>query len=169
MASPAAPTIFCNSCGMANTSSNSSCVSCGRPFPELQYLASAISRPPSGVGGWLLLFCFAVCFSAPAWFVRTYLHSPFMLHWYMFASAVPVLLGIVAGALLAMERAQALVVLRIFFVALAAKSAIWFAMAVVEDNASFLRVAIPTLLQTVVWGLYFQNSARVRNTYGRNL
>jgi hypothetical protein len=89
----------------------------------------------------------------------------------MFASAVPMLLGIVAGVLLATERKQALVVLRLFFVALAAKSAIWFAMAVAEsgDKTTQLSVAIQTMVYTVIWALYFQNSVRVRNTYGRNL
>ncbi len=84
---------------------------------------------------------------------------------------MPVLLGAVAGVLLAMERAQALVVLRLFFLSLAAKSAIWFAMAVVAtgDKTNYLRVAAAALLQTIVWGLYFQNSVRVRNTSGRNL
>jgi hypothetical protein len=89
----------------------------------------------------------------------------------MFASAVPMLLGIAAGVLLATERRQAIVVLRLFLIALAGKSAIWFAMAAVEpgDKWLYLRVAIRTVLYTIVWGLYFQNSVRVRNTYGRNL
>ena len=94
-----------------------------------------------------------------------------MLQWFMFASAVPVLLGIVSGVLLGMERPQAIVIVRLFFLALAAKAAIWFAMAAVEpgDKWMYLKVAIQTMLYTIVWGLYFQNSARVRNTYGKNL
>jgi len=167
---PAAPAMYCNSCGTANSPSNPSCLHCGRPFPELQRQV-VVPTGPFGFEGWLILFSFGTCLLAPAWFVNAFLLPTFQPSLIMFASAVPMFLGIAAGVLLATERNQAIFVLRLFFVTLAAKSAIWFAMAAVEpgDKWPYLRVAIRTVLYTIVWGLYFQNSARVRNTYGRNL
>ncbi len=169
--SPAAPAIFCNSCGASNAPTNLGCLRCGRPFPETQPNVSSALKSPTGFGGWLLLFCFTTCFATPVSFARIYLRSPFQLHWLMFVTAVPMLLGIVAGGLLATERSQAIIVLRLFFLSLAAKGAIWMAVAFVEPGPKgpYLTVAMRTMLFTVIWALYFQNSARVRNTYGKNL
>src|SRR3954467_11655248 len=168
--SPAVRAMYCNSCGAANASSSRTCGQCQRPFLEF-ILPLTTSNGPSGFGGWLMWFCVGTCILTPAWFANAYLHPPIHLYRLMLVSGIAVLLGMIAGAMLWAERRDAFLALTIFFVFLAAKSEIWFALAFLNKGSReiYLGVATRTMLYTLGWVLYFHNSKRVKNTYGRNL
>ena len=169
--SPGANAVYCNSCGTANLPGSLSCVQCSRSFPESNLATSASSSDLSGFGGWLIFFCFGTCIGTPIWFAKEYLHPHLFFNWLAVLSAIPTLLGLVGGMMLAFENPQALVLLRLFFVSLLVKSAAWLSLLLIRsgNHQTYLMISLRTLLYVVIWSLYFLKSVRVRNTYGRNL
>jgi hypothetical protein len=183
--------VFCARCGEQIPDASETCPLCGRepsihidppaPLPPVSYpRATAQTLPavigPSGVGGWLLLFCVILTILAPlpmlmrastGWrFIPRYLFDDLRL-----------LYGIVVGGALWAKQPISLMLLRIYFIIAAAAAVL----GVLNLIATALRIHMSLLRMpgftpvleyvgiTLLWFAYFRRSVRVRNTYGSNL
>src|SRR4051794_37288649 len=96
-------------------------------FPRI-YSPSHNQQRSFGVWGMVDVILRRDCILTPAWFANTYLHPPIHLYRLMLVSGIAVLLGMIARVMLWAERRDAFLALTVFFLFLAAKSEIWFAL-----------------------------------------
>jgi len=183
--------VFCARCGEQIPDASEICPLCGKeasihidppaPLPAVPYpRATAQTLPvvigPSGVGGWLLLFCVVLTILAPlpmlmrastGWrFIPRYL-----------VDDLRVLYGIVVGGALWLKQPISLMLLRIYFIIAAGVAVLavlnLIATALRMHESLFLTRGFTGALEYVgimlLWFAYFRKSARVRNTYGSNL
>jgi hypothetical protein len=135
---------------------------------------------PSGIGGWLLLFCIVLTILSPL-FTMLQILPLLRLRRMPYPSSMldmlRVFYGLGVGVFLWMKRPIALVLLRVYFIAFAVMAALailaMIAISLRTHSSIFLSArftAIGTLLgYMMLWFAYFKKSVRVRNTYGANL
>jgi hypothetical protein len=143
------------------------CSKCGQLIKKIEYHPTVLAEP-RGVGGWLAVFCFAVCVAAPLTFMKAYVCPHPHLGWSMFLSGIPAACGVLAGWLIFVENSKAILFVQIFFALLLLKSFVWLSLWVISGfrDEDYLRIAIQTVVPVIVWFTYFQRSVRVANTFG---
>jgi hypothetical protein len=176
--------MFCSNCGQPVSTGQRFCSSCGSvQATEPASLSPATTQvypftAPAGqkyldVGGWILFFCLAHVVLGP---VRLFSHlsaAPTATDWfYRFLTVF----GIVVGVLLVTRTAYALEALKAYFLVAFLLNGIVLFKDMLGGSGSFDDSGIPFtarpvagVVATVIWFLYFQNSQRVKATYGRNI
>lgn len=139
---------------------------------------------PSGVQGWLLVYCILLTTLSPLLImfqifatmtVSAFRHMPDS---FLLLDALRVFYGVVVGVFLWAKKPIALVLLRIYFAAVA----VMLVLNTLRQIEFFMRIHSSQLYlsgrftvigmlmgYTVLWFVYFKKSVRVRNTYGANL
>jgi hypothetical protein len=96
---------------------------------------------------------------------------------YVLADAVRIAYGMVVGILLWTRRPISLLLLKVYFIIIAAQLLLYsmdmVAFSLRRHSSIFLAPAFPALAIgagiTLLWFAYFRKSVRVRNTFGANL
>jgi hypothetical protein len=144
--------------------------------PRVTALKIPVIIGPSGVGGWLLLFCISLTILAPLPMLMRASTGWHFIPRYLFDD-LRMLYGMVVGAALWLARPISLMLLRIYFIIAAAT----VVLGVLNVVAIALRMHVSLFLMPgftpalgyvgviLLWFAYFCKSARVRNTYGSNL
>ncbi len=183
--------MFCARCGEQIPDASKICPLCGRetsiqieppaPLPTTSHpRVAALTFPvvigPSGVGGWLLLFCVVLTILAPLPILMRASSGWRLIPRYSF-NDLRVLYGIVVGGALWLKQPVSLMLLRIYFIIAAATAVL----SVLNLIATALRMHVSLFLMPnftpaleyvgiiLLWFAYFRKSVRVRNTYGSNL
>ena len=184
--------MFCARCGEQIPDASETCPLCGReasiridppaPLPTLPHPQSAaLTLPaitgPSGVGGWLLVFCITLTVLAPLAVLFPVVALRRIPSNYFRPEIVRVLYGVIVGIVLWSRQAIALMMLRIYFVVLAVTLGLsWLrliALSLQSHTSVFLFPVFTAVLMytggSILWFAYFRKSIRVRNTYGSNV
>jgi hypothetical protein len=184
--------LFCARCGQQIPDASEICQLCGQetklklepvppasPSANVPYAFVTIPQVmgPSGVGGWLLLYCIGLTILAPlVTFTQIYTFWRFVNAYYLL-DTVRALYGVVVGIFLWMSRPLSLFLLRIYFIILGGTillTIMRLAAVALQTHASlfmmgsFTQIVVLTGF-TILWFAYFHKSVRVRNTYGANL
>jgi len=190
--------MFCARCGQQVPNATEICPLCGREAslrlvpqlaPDIPWVSKAslpistLSPGPSGVRGWLLFYCLGLTLLGPAYIlILLYFVSRFstvsyrLVTTHYFMDFLRVLFGLVVGIFLWMRRPGSLVLLKGYFIYIAAVTALFTLEAVsamMRSRSSIASSRFTSILFstgiTLLWFLYFRRSVRVRNTYGANL
>jgi hypothetical protein len=185
--------VFCARCGQQIPDASEICPLRGQqttlklnPVPapapaELRPPYAFVTIPqnlgPSGIGGWLLLYCIGLSVLTPLLGLaelsillrfRNYEYSLEILR---------VIYGTVVGVFLLMKRPVALFLLRIYFIVIAATLLLVLLRVIalalrIHTSLALVQGFTQVIVQTgfsILWFAYFRKSERVRNTYGANL
>jgi Protein of unknown function (DUF2569) len=145
---------------------------------QLPSLALPVVHGPSGVGGWLFLYCLTLTVLAPAYVLIDFSSRP-----YRYANpdslinVVRIIYGVVVGIALWRQHQRALLLLKVNFILIAALLALYslsmIAFALHEHSSVFQTPQFSAIAYSagfaLLWFAYFRRSVRVRNTYGANL
>ena len=182
--------MFCARCGQNIPDDSAFCQICGRrasldltptpvppaAVPNNPYPSIPQNFGPSGVGGWLLLYCSYSMLGLFYGFLL--LTRPLRLQnpAYLLA-AIRLLYGGVVGIFLWTKHSIALFLLRIYFVVIGVELLFdilrLVSLAVQRHTSPFTMTNFDSTMlavsMSVAWLAYFRYSVRVRNTYGRNI
>lgn len=138
-----------------------------------------------GIGGWLLLFCVITAIVTPLNYIVTPLNSSHPVEQEMQWSANRIITGAIIGlsaavGILVWTRSlRAILLLRIYFIVLAAVGLLGVLSALATlrlSQTGTTDVILPVLfgnlrliIFVLIWGAYFHSSERVRANLGRNL
>jgi hypothetical protein len=180
---PGLDLMYCTSCGQALSIDSGFCTRCGNPVAQAQAVPIETVRSssriactqPRGLGGWLLFFWIGMVFLKPLFEFRDATTSVGAIHWVIPIGIIAVC--ITTGVFIYQEDPRALTMLKVFLIVegiFALLLLVEAALAYHDGERLFYRdspfVAGTKLgLPTTVWWLYFRQSVRVRNTFGRNL
>jgi hypothetical protein len=187
--------VFCARCGQQIPEASEVCPLCGQqttlkldPIPAM---APALAQPrspyafvtipqnlgPSGIGGWLLLYCLGLSILTPLIGMAELSVLLRFLNYEYVVDFIRALYGTVVGIVLLTKRPIAIFLLRIYFIVTAASLLLTLLRLIAvalrphsplvlvrEITALIVQIIIPAL-----WFAYFHKSERVRNTYGANL
>lgn len=184
--------MFCARCGQQIPDASEICQLCGQEASlKLEPVRSPATAQPGvpyafitvpqnlglrGVGGWLWFYCFVSTILVPL-FVFTRLSAWKFQNSIYSLEQIRLLYGAVVGGFLWMERPIAILLLRIYFLFVAADcllTLLWLLSLARTRHTDFW--GMPGLNSTfmaagvaLLWFAYFHKSERVRNTYGANL
>jgi hypothetical protein len=184
--------MFCARCGEQIPDASQTCQICRQeatlkldpvlspaptePYPPYAFVTIPQNLGPKGVGGWLWIFCVNASVLAPAFALARWSERGFQNPVYALEQ-IRLLYGAVVGVFLWMQLPIALVLLRIYFIFVAAEFVLlWLRLVSVAlaRHVSLFELTgfSPTLWAlglALAWFLYFRKSQRVRNTYGTNI
>jgi hypothetical protein len=151
------------------------CLRCGETLGRVAPRFGEVEDTLRGVGGWLLLFCVGLTMVAPALAVFRAFQSLVLM-----SVALQLLIAsyqLYVGVLLWKMTPNALGTLKVYFIVVAvlgglcivAAGAVLTVPRLSAFSVRFLWDGVRTLVSTGIWWMYFRESRRVRNTYGRNL
>jgi hypothetical protein len=185
--------VFCARCGQQIPDASEICPLCGQqttlkldPVPapapaELRPPYAFVTIPqnlgPSGIGGWLLLYCIGLSVLTPLIGMAELSVLLRSVNYEYVLDFIRALYGTVVGIVLLTKRPIAIFLLRIYFIVVAATLLLTLlrliAFALRPHNSMALgRGVTAVMVQTgfsILWFAYFRKSERVRNTYGANL
>lgn len=185
--------MFCARCGQQIPDASEICPLCGQqttlkldPVPapapaELRPPYAFVTIPqnlgPSGIGGWLLLYCIGLSVLMP---ILGLAELSVLLRFRNYEYSLEILrviYGTVVGVFLLMKRPVALFLLRIYFIVIAASLLLTLLRLIAfalrpHNSTALVRGVTAVMVQagfSILWFVYFRKSERVRNTYGANL
>jgi hypothetical protein len=185
--------VFCARCGQQIPDASEICPLCGQqttlkldPVPapapaELRPPYAFVTIPqnlgPSGIGGWLLLYCIGLSVLMP---ILGLAELSVLLRFRNYEYSLEILrviYGTVVGVFLLMKRPVALFLLRIYFIVIAASLLLTLLRLIAfalrpHNSTALVRGVTAVMVQagfSILWFVYFRKSERVRNTYGANL
>jgi len=186
--------LFCTRCGQQIPDATEICPLCGReaslrldPPPPAPVTAPQFHLPaplapivhgPNGVKGWLLVYCLTLTMLGPAFVVINFSAEPSRFtNPSGLMETIRIAYGMVVGILLWTRRPISLLLLKVYFIIIAAQFALFsldmVALSLRQHSSVFLAPTFPALAIgagiTLLWFAYFRKSVRVRNTFGANL
>ena len=182
--------MFCARCGQQIPDDSRFCQICGQrasldlipapapvaaPYTPYNSVTVPQSFGPSGVGGWLLLYCILTSIGFIYGLARLSALWRFQNSLYLL-SEIRLLYGGVVGLFLWMKSPVAITMLRIFFIMIGTYSLLLILQSVslaaerhtTPVGTGFNSIVLPVCI-AIAWFAYFHTSQRVRNTYGRNV
>lgn len=185
--------MFCARCGEQIPDASEICPLCGQqttlkldPVPapgltELRPPYAFVTIPqnlgPSGIGGWLLLYCIGLAILTPCLTLLQLSALLRFLNYEYLLEILRVIYGAVVGVFLWIKRPIALFLLRIYFIVIAASLLLVLLRVIALALRAHTSIALAqgftlVIVQagfSILWFVYFRKSERVRNTYGANL
>lgn len=185
--------MFCARCGQQIPEASEVCPLCGQqttlkldPVPapasaELSPPYAFVTIPqnlgPSGIGGWLLLYCLGLSILTPLIGMAELSVLLRFLNYEYVVDFIRALYGTVVGIVLLTKRPIAIFLLRIYFIVTAASLLLTLLRMIAfalrpHSSMALARGVTAVMVQagfSILWFVYFRKSERVRNTYGANI